>query len=111
MTFENIFEKYPQVVDKELTISFLEDLREGIFSSSNYGMWDDEFKSDLKHPDLYDWSWLDNYEEPQLWWIESLAESLKAEIKEKCKDCKTLDEKIDKVNEEVSKCWPARWEH
>lgn len=69
-TFESTFAEYPQFKSKTLKISFVEELRECLYSSGDVACWTEDEKSDVRFPELYDWSFLNKYRDRDFWFLE-----------------------------------------
>ena len=75
-TFETTFELYPKFVSSKLKISFVEHLRECLYSNCDVVCWTDNERQSLKYPELYDWSFLDNYHDKDFWFLENGSQEL-----------------------------------
>ena len=70
-TFETTFEKYPNFVSKDLKVSFMDLLRERLCSNADVACWTQQEKESLRFPELYDWSFLDNFQDKKFWFLEN----------------------------------------
>lgn len=92
-TFEETFENYPAFIDKSLKIKFFPEMREGIYCCADLASWTPNEFEDLRFKDRYDFSFLEEFDDPQFWF---LVKMLPKEIKRAYKALdkgKTFEEK------------------
>ena len=76
-TFEESMLTHPNLLENKIKVDLLPDLRERGHSNCDIAYLEQD-ESDpksmaeiLRMPELYDWSWLKNYQEPKFWFLEN----------------------------------------
>lgn len=82
-TFENVFECYPQFVQKNLKITFLPLIRESLNSNCDIACWTPNEYQQIQHPDLYDWGFLKECDDPDFWFLDVCVD----EVRQRALEC------------------------
>lgn len=104
-TYKIAFENYPNKQNQKVTVNPY--LREVIWSNSDCGMYTEQIQKE--NPDI-DFSFLENFEDPRIWWLYTINQAGDNGLKQKMIDAWKSDEKVESVQKVLEGVYPKKGE-